>query len=292
MEVLAKGNNLLVTGRPGIGKSAFLRALRDRMREGRPCVWAPEGNVKTAIFDMARQVHGRVGLRVPEERIPPKYRAKARRLGYVEWHYIARNLSRMPAKDCMALIVDSVKGKGVLVFVETLEVPPAQAEFYTALLDVAQVAAAMCDTNRRVRIQRVLWCFRDRIELKPLAAPQCREIAERWLEGRPVRFASERVREAFLRAVEQDSGGVPFAVRGMLEAAAAEPEVTRSMVRGFAHEAGVRYVDMTFTFVIAFVIAIAGRYIARGIGSDELYILSGVGFALFLGLRFLLWRLK
>jgi len=36
---------------------------------------------------------------------------------------------------------------------------------------------------------------------------------------------------------------------------------------------------------------IAGRYIARGLDSMELYVLSGVGIALFLGLRFAMGRM-
>jgi len=289
---LAKGNHLLITGRPGIGKSALLRALYHELKAARPCLYAGDANVKAAVCDLLRQAHEGIGLRLPEARIPPRFRAKARRDGHIAWHHIARNLARMPTKDAMALIADSLKGKRVLVFIDSLEVPPTQAQFYAALLDVAQVAAALCDTNRRSRIQRLLWHFRDRIELKPLPAEACRAIGTRWLEHRPVRFASDAVRDHFLRALAQDSGGVPAALRGMLEAAAAEPEVTRAQVRAFTHEAGVKYLDMTATLVILFAVVLASRYIARGIGNDELYILSGVGIAMFVAVRFFLGRLR
>jgi len=125
-----------------------------------------------------------------------------------------------------------------------------------------------------------------------LPAAQCRAIAEQWLASRPVRFESERVRAAFLRAVEQDSGGVPAAIRGMLEAAAAEAMVTRSTVRAFAYQAGVRYLDMTPTLVLGLMAVVAGRYIASGTNSNELYILSGIGIALFIGVRLLMFKLK
>ncbi len=289
---LAKGHHLLVTGRAGIGKSALLRTLCQDLRADRVCLWAAAGNVKHAVFDLARQTHEAVGLALPVERIPKRYRARAQRLGHVSWRTLARNVGRMPAKDLMDLIVASVRGKGVLVFIETLEVPPSQALFYAALIDVAQVAAAMDDLNRRSRIARLLWRFNARLELKPLPLEACRDIAARWLKENPVRFASEAVRAHFLRAVAQDSGGVPAAIRGMLESAAAEAEVTRSQVRGFVHEAGVRYLDMTPTLILGFILAIAARYIARGIGDNELYILSGVAIALFLGVRFFVGRLR
>ncbi|MBK5942677.1 hypothetical protein [Halorhodospira halophila] len=60
-----------------------------------------------------------------------------------------------------------------------------------------------------------------------------------------MRFEPPRVQAAFLRAVVQDSGGVPAAIEGMLEQTASEPAVTRAKVRAFAYEAGMRYLDMT-----------------------------------------------
>lgn len=289
---LAKGNNLLVSGRAGIGKSAFLRALYERLVRVRVCLWLPEGNVKAVTNDLARQVHALVGLSVPEDLVPQRYRMKLRRVGRVEWEWINRVVTRLPARESMELVARSLKDRDALVFIESLEVPPTQAEFFTVLLDNAQVAAAMDDTNRRVRIERLLWRFRERVELKPLPAADCRAIAEQWLATRPVRFESDRVREAFLRAVEQDSGGVPAAIRGMLEAASAEAEVTRATVRAFMHRAGVRYMDMTPTLVLGMMLVVAGRYIASGLNNNELYILSGIGIALFLGLRLLMYRLK
>lgn len=289
---LAKGNNLLVAGRAGIGKSAFLRALCERMAASRVCLWVPEGNVKAVTCDLARQVHALLGLNVPEDLVPPRYRMKLRRTGRVEWEWINRAVTRLPARESIELVARSLKGRNALVFIESLEVPPTQAEFFGLLLDVAQVAAAMDNTNRRARIERLLWRFRERVELRPLPAAECRAIAEVWLAARPVRFESERVREAFLRAVGQDSGGVPAAIRGMLEAATAEAEVTRATVRAFMHKAGARYMDMTPTVILGMMLVVAGRYIASGLNNNELYILSGVGIALFLGVRLLLHRLR
>ena len=289
---VGKGSNLLVTGRAGIGKTAFMRTLCGRARAtGRACVWVPDGNAKTAVIDLARQVHETVGLRVPEDLIPPRWRVQVRRTGRVDWSRIERSVGRRPCRDNMAMIAGSLRGHQALVFIESLEVPPSQAEFYALLPDVAQVVAAMDDANRRVRIQRLLWRFPERLELRPLEAEASRAIAERWLRAHPLRFESRRVREAFLRAVAQDSGGVPAAIRGMLEKAAAEPEVTLAGVREFTHDAGVRYIDMTPTLIVGFVAVIAGRYIARGLDSMELYVLSGVGIALFLGLRFAMGRM-
>ena len=146
----------------------------------------------------------------------------------------------------------------------------------------------MDSTNRRERIRRLLWRFpeQERIDLRPLSREASRSIAEHWLAENVVRFESPRVRSAFLRAVEQDSGGVPAAIHGMLDTAAAEPEVTRSTVRRFAHEAGVTYVDMTPVVILGVAVVIAARYVARGVESTELYVLAGIGMGLAVAVRF------
>lgn len=289
LATLRKGANLLITGRAGIGKTALLRALHDTLADERPCFWIPDGTAKEQAYELARQTHESVGLRVPEMLIPRRFLGRARREG-VRWHWIERSVRRMPSKECVLMVADSLAANGaeVLVFMESLELPPTQAEQFAAVLEVVQVAACMDSTNRRERIRRLLWQFPDqqRIELRPLTRDASREIAERWLRENPVRFESDRVRSVFLRAVEQDSGGVPAAVMGMLESAANEPEITRAKVREFAHEAGVTYIDMTPVVILGVAGVIAARYIARGVGSTELYVLAGIGIGLAVAVRF------
>jgi hypothetical protein len=294
LDSLRRGSHLLVTGRAGIGKSSFLKQLYERVKEERLCFWVHAGNVKNMVFKLAEQVHGQIGLAVPEELVPKSFRFEVRKTGTVKWEWIKRTLRRLPARECMQLIVDSVKDHNTLVFIESLEVPPTQAEFFTQLILVAQVAATIDETNRRSRIQKLLWHFpeRDRISLKPLTHEECIEIAEKWLQAYPIRFESPKVREAFLKAISQDSGGVPAAVRGMLETATAEQEITRAKVRSFIHEAGVRYINMTPVFLAGLMGLIILRYIGRGLGSQEIYLLSGILFSLTTILRFVLYKLK
>ena len=130
------------------------------------------------------------------------------------------------------------------------------------------------------------------IEIKPLPLEDCQRIAEGWLDQNPVRFSDHRTRTRFLRHVAQDSGGVPAAIRGMLEAAEKELEITPAMARGFSHEAGIRYVDMTPLVVLLIVAAMATRYISRGFGLQEMLVVSGVATALFTGVRFFLWQMR
>jgi len=295
MDAVCKGSNVLVTGRAGIGKSALLRHLRERLEEGDglpPVVWVPFGTTKTVLLEMARQIHEAVGLSLPATLLPPRILARAKRDGTLPWADLVRTLRRLPVPDTADIISTTLHKRRFLVMLESLEVPPSQAELFAEVLEHAQVIAAMDDKNRRVRIERLLWRFPVRVELKPLPLAACTEIVERWLTAHPVRFADEATRARFVRHVARDSGGVPAAIRGMLEAAQKEREITPAMARGFSHEAGVQYVDMTPLLVLLIVVAIAGRYISRGVGDTEMLVLSGVATAIFMGLRFLFWQMR
>jgi hypothetical protein len=292
MDALRSGSSLVVKGRAGIGKTVFLRQLYVRLNSEAPCFWFADTSGKAAIFDLAEQVHERLSLKVPERFVPGRYRVRAHKTGVVKWEWIRRTISRAPTRETADMILDSLRDKEAIIFLESLEVPPTQAELFHYLGDVAQLVAAMDQDNRRVRIQRLLWRFQKSIELPPLSREQTRELAVRWLEKRPIRFSSDRVHEAFLRAVEQDSGGVPAAIEGMLLSAGNDGEVTPANIRSYRHDAGTRYLDMTPVLVLIVMGFMAMRYISRGIGQVELLVLSGVASALFYGMTIMLRRLS
>jgi hypothetical protein len=284
-----------VTGRPGIGKTAFLRHLAKSLqgREGgRPLILVPAGTTKHVLQETARQVHGHVGLAVPVQQLSPRILARAQRQGWLSWDDLARTVRRLSIVDAVEIIVTSLKKRKLLVMLESLEVPPSQADMFAHIVDAAQVVAAMDDSNRRVRVDRLLWRFSERIELKPLPLPDCTAIIENWLEHHPLRFSSKRTRARFVRHVATASGGVPVAIRGVLEAASTEHEITPAKARAFHHEASALYLDMTPVLVILMVIFLAMRYISRGVGEIEMLVLSGVATAIFIGLRFFMHRLR
>lgn len=292
-EAVGKGSNVLVTGRAGIGKSALLRHVMRSLRGKRRVIWIPAGTTKTTLLEIARQVHAQAGLKVPASMLPPKTAARAKRHQWLDWATLERSIKRLPSASLSELVINNLRESHFLVFLESLEMPPSQATFFADILDVAQCVAAMDETNRRTRIARVLWRFHTQTELKPLPLEDCTTLVERWLAHHPVRFTDEKTRKKFIRHVARESGGNPAAIEGMLEAARALHEITPGRARAVArHDAAGNFVDLTPVLVLVLVGFFALRYISRGIGEIELLVLSGVGGAIFMGLRFFMYRMS
>ena len=289
---LAAGHSVLVRGRPGIGKAALLAEARRRLSADRPCLWVRDTDTRAMAGELAEQAHQAVGLQVPEHLVPQRHRAAAYRAGRLRWEWVRGALARAPSREVVALVVESVRDRGAVVFVESIDLPPARAELLLALASVAPLAAASDAGRRRPHLEELLWRFHRVVDLGPLPRAATRALAERWLAERPVAFASPRAREAFLRAVEHESGGVPAAIEGMVGAAAHDALVTLAGVRAYRHEAGARYFDMTPLLLVALVAFVALRYIARGANDVELFVLSGVVTSLLVGLRMLLGRIR
>jgi len=292
LDTIGKGLNLLIVGPDGIGKRTLLRALRARLEASRPCLWVGAGTAKGQAFALARQTHESIGLRVPRALIPRRHLARAEHEG-VRWGWVERGLQRMPAQACLDLVLHTLRGAPVrpLVFLERLALPTGRAGHVIPLLETCQVVACLGEEVRCEPLRRLLWRFpdRERISLAPLTPAACRELIEHWLAAHPLRFHSESVRTGFVEGLVQDSGGSPLAIVRMLETAAAESEIDADNLRDFAQEAGLRYIDMTPSVILLLAGAVLARFIARGTGSTELYVLAGVGLAAGIVLRFFLW---
>ncbi len=293
LSAVTRGSNVLVKGRGGIGKSAFLQQLHDALKQQNAyLIWVPTGTTKQVTEAIARQIHQQSGLPMPANCLPPRILAKAKRQGVLPWSDLNRSFNRLSTGQATEIIINAMQAKRYQVFIDSLEVPPTQAALFADILNHAQVIAAMDTINRRHRIDRLLWRFQQITELKALPQEDCLDIAERWLLQNPIRFSSPVVKRRFLRHIAQDSGGVPAAIRGMLEAANSEDEITPAKVRAFSHEAGIRYLDMSPILVLVVVGFMVMKYVSRGVGEIEMYVMAGVSTALFMAIRFFMYRMR
>ncbi len=170
---LLNGSSVVIKARPGMGKRTLLAQVRAGMPDDRVCLHPSVSTPKQMCADLAEQIHLAFGLKIPERLIPPRFRSKAEKTGYVDYRHIKRSLGRLPVADQRALILASLKSRNdVILFVDSLEIPPTQAELLSEIAEHCQLAACMEDSNRRTRIQRLLWSFQKTIELKPLIRPE------------------------------------------------------------------------------------------------------------------------
>jgi MoxR-like ATPase len=71
VEALLRGQSVLISGPVGAGKSTLARAIYEQLRRtGHEVVFIPNGQVKTAVLEFAKQAHVRFGLKLPEQFVP------------------------------------------------------------------------------------------------------------------------------------------------------------------------------------------------------------------------------
>lgn len=88
----------------------------------------------------------------------------------------------------------------------------------------------------------------------------------------------------------RQSGGVPQAINDMLDSSAKERVVDKRRIREMRHDAGVRYFDFTPVMIVAGAAIVALRYVALGMGDRTMYVMAGIGAAMFLAVRMLLMK--
>lgn len=300
LAAIEAGRNVLVVARTGAGKTALMRHIWSRMAAKReageidyPVVWVPSGTTKDVLTKIGRQVHETFGLAMPETLIPPAVMARAKRQGWLPWSDLHRSFNRISSDQKTAIIIDSIRGSKVLVFLDSLEVPPSQADFFRELMEHAQVVAGMDKKNRRVRIEKLLWKFQVQIELRPLTLDESEELVERFLAVHPMRFTDSKTERRFIRHIARDSHGNPEAIYGMLAVADGEAvEIDPGKVTEMSHEAGRTYFDITPVLIAAMVMFAALRYVARGLSEVEMMVWAGVGSAVFMLARLFLYKLS
>ena len=94
----------------------------------------------------------------------------------------------------------------------------------------------------------------------------------------------------FISHVVKQSGGVPQAMFDMLDESQKERVIDKRKVREMRHDAGVRYLDFTPVMLFLGAGIVAMRYVGMGTGDKTLYVMAGMGAALFLTFRFFMFK--
>jgi energy-coupling factor transporter ATP-binding protein EcfA2 len=315
---IRKGKHVLLTGPTGVGKSAVLieairrieRRKSERIqlditqemtlpeselthaehREQRllTLVYLRDHQAKGQFITLARRLL-RTGIVKPSalelpkslDELPPES---------VDWTKYKRSINKLAVRDLTGAIIPALyqhkkDGGQVVIAVDDMSsITPTQQAFWLAVFDHAQVVA--CAVEKKASLKKLWWKSKE-MEVKPLTPEASTEIVRTYIAARGTLIESP---ELYISHVVKQSGGNPQAIADMLDNSAKERVVNKQQIREMRHAAGVRYLDFTPVMLISGACIIGARYLAIGLGDKALYIMAGMAAALFLSLRFFLFR--
>jgi len=319
---IRKGKHVLLTGPIGIGKSAVLEAALGRIERRRPereeidldeaaekppepradppeakhrkgrqfvLLYLADHQAKGQFVEMARELL-HFGLIRPSALDLPKYMDREDPEA-IEWAKIRRSVNRLSIRDLTGAIIPALhahrehSGARVIVAVDDMtRLTPTQQAFWLAVFDCAQVVT--CCSEKRPGTKKLWWKMRE-LAVPALTPEASAEIVRAYIAEKGVLIESP---ELYVSHVVKQAGGNPQAIADMLDDSAKERLIDKRQIREMRHQAGVRYLDFTPVMIVSGALLIGARYLAIGLGDTALYVLAGLGAAVFLSFRFLMIR--
>ncbi len=132
-----------------------------------------------------------------------------------------------------------------------------------------------------------MWWKMKEIKVPALPPDTCKTIVREYIARQGMMIESP---DLYVGHVVKQAGGNPQAIHDMMSESSKERVVDKRQIREMRHQAGVRYVDFTPAMIIVGAMVVATRYVALGIGDRSLYVMAGIGAALFLSIRFFMFK--
>jgi energy-coupling factor transporter ATP-binding protein EcfA2 len=282
-----KGRHVLLTGPVGVGKSAVLEAVLDRLlvRQARVVLHLHDHQAKGQFLELARGLLEAGLLKPSALELDPALDALDP--AALEWLKLKRAVNRLSIRDLTAALVPALHDHPgqVLVAVDDLtHLTPTLVAFWLAVFDAAQVLG--CARQKKAGLAKLWWKMTE-IDIPPLAPEATREIVQSYITKQGMLIEAPGL---FVGHVVQQSGGNPQAIADLLDDSAKERLVDKRKIRELRHAAGVRYVDFTPVLIVALASVIGARYLAIGTGDTELYIVAGMLAAVVISIRVFLFR--
>ena len=316
---LDRSIDTLLLGIVGIGKSHLLSRLQGefvlRLDRLTP--------VRQAMIDLAQQLHQRGCLQIepttnqaqsqptdPGESVPvpaittpeigeqalatpakkpPEKRDQAdatpalgAALG-IDFSDVKKQHSRTSVQGWVRMILDSIeKDQWTLIIDDLSDLTASTGRILDQLAARFTILAALHQVKKPH--EKHFWRF-ERLDIQPLPTDDARQLIRQAAAG--VEIEDQRLFETHLL---QKSAGNPRAILESVERLKKEPAITRQSVRELSHAGGQKQIDLTPVVVIPVVLLVALRFVARGLGDTEFYIVAGVGSALAIGVQYVLFR--
>lgn len=283
---IRKGKHVILVGPVGIGKSAVLKAALANVGDKvELLIKLHDHQAKGQFVEMARQMLALGLVTAKELDLPVKFHELAP--AQIDWKDVKFQVNRMSMRDLTQAIIPALaraEQKPVIAVDDLTSLTPTQMAFWLAIFDYAQVIG--CASEKKPRIKKLWWKMKE-IEVKPLPPDVVREIVKKYIAAKGVLVESP---DLYISHVVKQSGGVPQAVYDMLDESGKERIIDKRKVREMRHEAGISYLDFTPMVMILGAVIVSMRYIGMGTGDKTLYIMGGMGAALFLTFRFFIFK--
>lgn len=283
---IKKGKHVIITGPVGIGKSAVLwAALENIGYKTEVLIRLNDHQAKGQFVEMTRQMLALGLIDAATLGLPSKFQEMP--LEEFDWNEVKNQVNRMSMRDLTQAIIPALANsveKPVIAVDDLTSLTPTQMTFWLAIFDHAQVIG--CASEKKVRIKKLWWKMKE-IEIKPLHPSAVREIVKKYITEKGVLIESP---ELYISHVIKQSNGVPQAICDMLDESSKERIINKRQVRAMRHDAGIRYLDFSPVLMIVGALIVSMRYVGMGTGDKTLYIMSGIGAAVFLTLRFFVFK--
>jgi len=202
-----------------------------------------------------------------------------------DFEVIRKRHARTDVRGWTQMVLAAVEKKAWTLVVDDLSDLTVSGGRLVDQLNRKFVVIAALQEVKRAR-EKHFWRF-DRVALGNLTPAEARQLIAQCVAGAQVE--DPRMFETY---VLQKSAGNPRAIVEIVDRLRREPAITRSAVRDVVHTGARSQIDLTPALIVLVVLLVAGRVIARGLGSSELYILTGAGAAAMMGIRFFLFRFR
>jgi len=283
---IRKGKHVILTGPVGIGKSAVLRAALDQAGDKLDLIIRlHDHQAKGQFVEMAKQMLALELLTAKELELPAALYGIPG--SEIDWGEIKNKVNRMSIRDLTHAVIPALANSDVkpMIAVDDLtSLTPTQMAFWLAIFEHAQVVG--CASEKKPRVKKLWWKMKE-IHIKPLPAPVVREMVKMYITEKAMLIESP---DQFISHVVKQSAGIPQAIFDMLEESSKEKIIDKRKVRAMRHDAGVTYLDFTPMVMLLGALIVSMRYIGMGTGDKTLYIMGGMGAALFLTFKFFIFK--
>ena len=283
---IKKGKHVILTGPVGIGKSALLWAALENV--GKHIDWLimlRDHQAKGQFVDMARQMLALGLISAEELDLPIKFHGVPG--AKIDWREIKSQVNRASMRDLTQAIIPALaraEHKPLIAVDDLTTLTPTQMAFWLAIFDHAQVIG--CASEKKARIRKLWWKMKE-IDVKPLQPDVIRDVVKSYIQTKGILIESP---DLYISHIVKQSGGVPQAIHDMLDESGKERIIDKRKVREMRHDAGVFYLDFTPMVMILGAVIVSMRYVGMGTGDKTLYIMGGLGTALFLTFRFFVFK--